>query len=71
MKKIIKHYPMTGRIIVTQGYNVLLLYESDMRVSTSFHLTLLIFVENHLRNIPVKISSENVQVWFGLWCKVP
>jgi hypothetical protein len=68
MKKIIKHYPMTGRIIVTQGYNVLLLYESDMRVSTSFHLTLLIFVENHLRNIPVKISSENVQVWFGLWC---
>jgi hypothetical protein len=39
-----------------------------MRVSTSFHLTLLIFVENHLRNIPVKISSENVQVWFGLWC---
>ena len=68
MKKIIKHYPMTGRIIVTQEYNVLLLYESDMRVSTSFHLTLLIFVENHLRNIPVKISSENVQVWFGLWC---
>ena len=59
---------MTGRIIVTQGYNVLLLYESDMRVSTSFHLTLLIFVENHLRNIPVKISSENVQVWFGLRC---
>ena len=68
MKKIIKHYPMTGRIIVTQGYNVLLLYESDMRVSTSFHLTLLIFVENQLRNIPVKISFENVQVWFGLWC---
>jgi len=30
MNKIIKHYPMTGRLIVTQGYNFIFIDQRNL-----------------------------------------
>jgi len=41
MKKIIKHYPMTGRLIVTRGYFVFWRRFSDERCSIQAFQTIL------------------------------